>query len=493
MSVAGIVWLVILGIIVLALILTAIHAALFKRKKTDYGTMPETPVDTERCAKHLSQAVQIKTISHEDESQTDWSEFQRFHDFLEKEYPLVAKNLKREDVSKASLLYEWKGTDPTLKPIAFLSHQDVVPVTEGTEDDWEHPAYSGYNDGEYIWGRGSLDMKSHLICLMEAVETLLEEGFQPKRTVYLCFGHNEETMALGNSGAGAIMETLKERGIELDSVVDEGGGMLDVNIKHILEANVAGIGVAEKGYIDFKLTLKDRGGHSSSPPNHTAIGKLAKAVTRLERHQFKSRMLSIDKELIEIAGRAMDYPGRFVLCNHVILRPLIKWVMKFIPASAAFVRTTTAVTMCQGSPAANVLPQNASVTVNCRILPGETIETTRKHIEKVIKNKNIQIEYVKGKEPSAISPTDSKAYKTLEKLSMQQNPKNVVVPFLVMGGTDSYHYEPICKNIYRFGPFALPTNLALTTHSTNERCPVNLLEGAVRFFKEYITEMAGED
>ncbi len=492
MSVAGIVVLVIVGIIVLAIILTAIHAAFFTTKNKDYGTMPDSKVDVERVSRHLTEAIQIKTISHEDESQTDWSEFQRFHDFLEREYPLITKNLTREDVSKASLLYEWKGTDPTLKPIAFLSHQDVVPVTEGTEDDWEHPAFSGYNDGENIWGRGALDMKNHLICVMEAVETLLEEGFQPKRTVYLCFGHNEEIVAGDNSGAGALMETLKERGVQLDSIIDEGGAMLDVNVKGILEGNIAGVGVAEKGYADFKLTLKAKGGHSSSPPNHTAIGKLAKAVERLEKHQFKAKLLPFVKDLFWKAGRGAEYWGRFLLCNHVILRPLLRWVMTLFPESASLVRTTTAVTMCQGSPAANVLPQNASVTVNFRIMPGETIETTRKHIEKVIKNKNIQIEYIKGKEPSIISPTDTESFAAIEKLTMQMSSKNIVVPYLVMGGTDAYHYEPICENIYRFAPFTVPTSLLLTTHSTNEHCPIEQLEKGVRFFKEYIREMAGE-
>ncbi len=481
--------LIIIIVIVLLIVLTAIHACFFKHKTVDYGDMEKEAVDVKRCADHLSQAIQIKTISNEDESKTDWAEFEKFHDFLEQAYPLIAKNLKRENISKASLLYEWKGKRDDVDPIAFLSHQDVVPISEGTEDDWTHPAFSGYNDGQFIWGRGALDMKNHLICLMESIETLLEEGYQPERTIYLCFGHNEEVVAGENSGADMLMKALRERGVKLDSIIDEGGAMLDANVKGILEGSIAGVGVAEKGYADFKLTLNAKGGHSSQPPKHTAIGQLAKAVRRLENHQFKSKLLPFVKNLFPTVGRRMSYIGRFVFCNHVILRPLFKWVMTLIPPAASLVRTTTAVTMCSGSPAANVLPQNASVTVNCRIMPGESIETTRKHIEKVIKNKSIDIQYIKGKEPSIISPSDSKSFKTLEKLSMQMNPKNIVVPYLVMGGTDAYHYEPICENIYRFAPFSVSTKLLLTTHSTNEHCPIEELEKGVCFFKQYIKEM----
>lgn len=481
--------LIIPAVIAAALLLTAVHAALFKKEEPRPGAFEKENVNTARAAEHLSEAIRIRTVSCEDESQTDWTEFEKFHDFLEKSYPLIAKNLKREKISKASLLYEWTGERSDVEPIAFLSHMDVVPVAAGTESDWTHPAFDGVNDGEFVWGRGALDMKNHLVCLMESIETLLEEGYRPKRTVYLCFGHNEEIVAGETSGADAIMQVLKSRGVHLDSIIDEGGAMLPANIKGILEGSLAGIGVAEKGYADFRLTLRAKGGHSSQPPKHTAIGELAKAVCRLENHQFKAKMLPFVKNLFKLVGSQMTYPGRFILCNHVILRPLILKAMTLIPPAASLVRTTIGVTMAEGSPAANVLPQKASVTVNCRIMPGESIASTKEHIRRAIKNDKIEIEFIKGKEPSIVSPDNTKSFGVLKKLSRQLDPKNIVIPYLVMGGTDAYHYEPICENIYRFAPFTVPTELLLTTHSTNERCPVEQLTQGVAFFKKYIREM----
>ena len=467
---------IILAVLVLFILITLIRAAFFKSKPAKGEAFEEENVDSKRAQKHLSQAIKIKTISHENEDETDWAQFDKFHEFLKEEFPLVHKNLSVENVSKASLLYYWRGSDESLDPIAFLAHQDVVPISDGTEKDWKYPAFDGVNDGEYIWGRGALDMKNHLICLMESVETLLEEGYQPKRSVYLCFGHNEEIVSGGNNGARELAKTLEARGVHLDSVIDEGGAMLPAKVKGILDANLTGIGVAEKGYADFKITVKAKGGHSSQPPKHTALGILSKKVEKLENHQFKAKILPFVYNLFTMIGKRTSYLGRIVFCNLWLLKPILLLVMKNIPPAASMVRTTTAVTMSSASPAANVLPQQASVTVNFRIMPGETIEDVRKHIEKYMGGENVEIEFIKGKEPSIVSPTNTRAFDTLKRLSVSLDEKNIVAPYLVMGGTDAYNYENVCSNIYRFAPFTVDTALLLTTHSTNERIPVSQLD-----------------
>ena len=193
--------LIALGIFI---VITLIRAVFFLPKKRDTKPLEDEHVDVERVAKHLSGAIQIPTISYPENEKIDWSQFEKFHKYLEDSYPLIHKTLERENVAEASLLYRWKGKNPDLEPIALLSHQDVVPIEPGTEGDWTHEPFSGYNDGEFIWGRGALDMKNHLICVMEAVEALLEEGYEPERDVYLCFGHNEEVVASESAGAKAI-------------------------------------------------------------------------------------------------------------------------------------------------------------------------------------------------------------------------------------------------------------------------------------------------
>ncbi|MDR2525564.1 MAG: M20/M25/M40 family metallo-hydrolase [Oscillospiraceae bacterium] len=478
---------ILLGALALLVLITVVRAARFKPTAREREAQPSEKVDAERAARHLCEAITYPTVSYPDPAQMDFDTFHRFHAFLEHSYPLTHQALQRELIAEASLLYTWRGTNKKLAPIALLSHQDVVPVSEGTEKAWTHPPFAGHNDGAFIWGRGAIDMKNHLICVMEAVETLLSEGFAPARTVHLCFGHNEEVVGSEGAGAAAIRETLRGRGIRLESVIDEGGAMLPVHLKGILEhRTLAGIGISEKGYADFEITLHRKGGHSSQPPKHSGLGEMAEVIRDLERHQFKAKMLPFLRNLLDVAGRCMSFLPRMVACNHMLLRPLLVAVLKNIPAAACLMRSTTAVTMASGSPAANVLPQNSSVTVNFRMMPGVTTADVEKHIRKVVRNKDIEVRVLKKKEASPFSPTDTTAFRTIARLASGMAEGVMLAPYLVMGGTDACFYEPICKNVYRFSPFLASVELLGCAHATNERIPVQGLGDAVAFFKRYI-------
>ncbi len=482
-----------LGAAGVATVATAIKAAKFVPEKRELPPLEEEKVNEERCLEHLSKAISIPTISYPDKENIDFTQFDAFHAFLEEAFPLIHKNLKKEVIQEASLIYHWKGTRDDLEPIALLAHQDVVPVSEGTEQDWTYAPFSGHNDGEFIWGRGALDMKNHLIGVMDAVETLLEEGFQPERDVYLLFGQDEEVVASEDGGAKNIMRTLKERGVHLDSVLDEGGAIIPVDVKGILNnKELIGIGIAEKGYTDIEITVNAKGGHSSQPPVHSGLGELANVIRDLENHQFKAELMPFVKDLFSNIGRNCTYPARLLTCNLDYLNPILKFGMTKIPVAACLVRTTTAVTMAQGSPAANVLPQKASVIVNFRQMPGVTVDDVVKHIRKVCRNKDIEIKVLKAKEASKFSPTDSRAFRIIEELCMQENKNSIVAPYLVMGGTDACYYEPICENIYRYAPYKASVALLRCTHGTNERIPVDAVAPGVAFFKRYIRRASAE-
>lgn len=481
--------------IAVAAVGSAVAANLIKAKKfvpeeRVNEPYPAERVDLERYSKNLSDAIKIKTISNVDESKVDWAAFDELHALFEERYPLIHKTLKKEVVGKASLLYTWEGKNPDLDPIALLGHQDVVPVSAGTEQDWEHEPFSGDVADGYIWGRGAVDMKNHVVGVLEAVETLLEDGFVPERTVLLCFGHNEEVVASPDNGAKKISDLLESRGVRLDSVLDEGGAILPIKVPGIIDKNLAGIGIAEKGYCDYRISLTAKGGHSSTPPNHTALGKMADVIKDIENNQFKSEITSIVDGLLDKVGRNTSFLARNVLCNAKYLKPVLKVVMSNIPQAASFVRTTTAVTMAEGSPQANVLPQKASVAVNFRVMPGQTIADVKTHLQKVIKNKNVEIELIGGQEPSNISPTDSRTFKAIEEICFRMNNKNVAAPYLVMGGTDARNYQNICDNVYRYSPFMLDPKLLGTMHGTNERIEIASFEDGLAFFKRYIKTLA---
>jgi len=114
------------------------------------------PVDRARAAQHLSEAVRIRTISHQDRNESKRAEFERFLAWLQATYPAAHAAMSRELVADLTPIYTWPGSDPTLPPIALLAHYDVVPVTAGTEAAWKHPPFDGAIDENAVWGRGSV-------------------------------------------------------------------------------------------------------------------------------------------------------------------------------------------------------------------------------------------------------------------------------------------------------------------------------------------------
>lgn len=478
-----------LGLLALFIVVTLVRAAFYKPEKTATAELKDETVDLERYCKNLTDAIKIKTISNYDRELVDWAEFDRLHAFLEERYPLVHKTMTKTKIGDASLIFKWEGKNPALDGIALLAHQDVVPIAEGTEQDWTHAPFEGFNDGEFIWGRGAMDMKNHLVAVMESAESLIAEGYQPERTVYICLGHNEEVVAAPDNGAKAMAQYLEEQGVRLEAVLDEGGAILPAKVNGVVDCNLAGVGIAEKGSVNYKISVNAKGGHSSQPPKHTALGDLADVIKDIENHQFKATMPEFVYDLFTAIGKRSTYPARLLFCNLWLLKPAVVRIMTKIPPAASLIRTCTAVTMAQGSPQFNVLPQKASITVNFRTMPGVTIKNVEEHIRKSVRNKNIDVEFLVGKEASKVSPTDSKAFKTIKELCEASNEKNLVAPFLVMGGTDSYNYENVCDNIYRFAPFVVDTKLLLCTHATDERLPISSVPEALKFFKRYIKKM----
>ena len=199
---------------------------------------------------------------------------------MEKTYPLVHQNCEREIIAGASMLYRWPGSGKGgKKPILLMAHQDVVPVTPGTEEDWQHPAFDGVIADGHVWGRGAIDMKNMLCAEFEAMEYLMQRGFTPDRDVYLALGHDEE---VGGSGAVATAQHLLEQGVEIDFIMDEGGKPAHGEDFGASDVLVATISVFEKGYCDLQLISRSPGGHSNRPGKTTALGELAKAIVALE-------------------------------------------------------------------------------------------------------------------------------------------------------------------------------------------------------------------
>lgn len=443
-------------------------------------------VNAAEAAERFAGAIRFPTVSFMDRTQTDSAAFLGLHQYFADTYPNIERVLTRETVSGLSLLYTWEGREPNLEPIVLMGHIDAVPVIPGTEGDWTHGPFEGAIADGYVWGRGTMDDKMTVVSILEAVEHLIGEGFQPRRTIYLAFGHDEEIG--GPEGAKVIAELLTERiGGQFAYVLDEGGFITEGFIPSV-DGTIALIGIAEKGYVSFELRIDGAGGHSSVPPPHTNVGILAEAITKLEAKPFPRRLGGPVRTMMETIGPRMSFTSRMALANLWLFGPIVTRRMAATPNGAAMVRTTTAATMFDAGVKDNVLPITASAVVNFRILPGETVSSVRERVRQVIDDDRIQISAVSVEnEPSPASDPNSSAYRMIEQTIHQVIPGDILVtPYLVFGGTDAKHYSGRSPNVFRFLPISMGEGDLERFHGTNERVAVDNLAFSIRYFYQLI-------
>jgi carboxypeptidase PM20D1 len=466
----------VISILAALIIFMVIRTVLTKPKAQDVGEYVSHGLDKDKIAARLADAVRIPTVSMADESYPDQPFFD-YRDFIKNTYPLFFKAATLTVVNRYSLVYHIEGADKSLLPACFLAHIDVVPApAEG----WEVPPFSGEIKDGFVYGRGAQDMKSQMIAALESIEYALSKKLAFKRSLYCCFGHDEELSTL--DGAPEIVKYFQARGIEMEYVLDEGGVMLDGKMLG-LDGAVALVGTCEKGYMDVRLSCKKDGGHASTPSKPTALASVAKAVYRVEKHQLPPVFTQPTKELIKELAPYMNPLFKFAMVNRDILSPVLKITLANLhPVAAALVKTTFAPTMAKGSDAANVLPPYAEATVNCRLIAGDSPERVLEHIKKVA-GKNITVETVNDGIPaSAISPIDTFAYGEISKAIKSVFKDVKVAPYMFIAATDSRFYYPICKNVYRFTPFAMTPDDQKRVHAINERCNIDALEKAAEFF-----------
>jgi carboxypeptidase PM20D1 len=476
-----------LALVVLAGVLVA-RTLTLRADVPEFRTARLAPIDGDAAVERFAGAIRFPTISHEDASLTDSSAFRALHDYFEVQYPAVHAALGREVVGGLSLLYTWEGTEPALEPVVLMAHMDVVPVIAGTESGWAHPPYAGVVADGFVWGRGTMDDKSAVSAILESVETLVADGFRPRRTVYLAFGHDEEVG--GARGAAAIAELLEERGAEPYALVLDEGGLLADGLIPGIAGPVALIGSAEKGFVSLELVVEGDGGHSSMPPAETNIGILSAAITRLQDNPFPARLGGATEDMFVRLAPHMSFGGRLAFANLWLLRPIVTRMLASEPTSAAMVRTTTAPTIIEGGEKDNVLPIRARAVVNHRILPGETPESVLARDEDVIDDSRVQVSFLAAGRaaPSSVSDPEGAAFAVLERTIHEASPDQgiVVVPWLVVAGTDAKHYGGRSRNVFRYIHVRVDDDASTRIHGTDERISVENFLSAVDFFRRLI-------
>ena len=429
--------------------------------------------------------LRIPTVSHTDESATDWATFETFRDALERLYPGTHRMLQREVVDGHSLLYRWAGAEAS-DPLVLMAHIDVVPVVD---DEWDHPPFAADIVGEgadaAVHARGAIDDKGALVAILEAVEQLVADGFTPARDVYLAFGHNEET---AGGGAQAIVEALRERGVRPALVLDEGGAVVEGVVPGVT-VPTAMVGVAERGVMTLWLTAREQGGHASTPPALPATVRLARAIDRLHRRPFPRRIAPPVRAMLTTIAPHAPEPLRWAFRRLALTAPLVTAIFARLgPETNAVVRTTAVATQLTGAPGENVLATSARAAVNIRLLTGDTVESATAHARRAVADDGIELEVRHGTHPSPVSPWRGDAWRRIARaVGASLGDDVVTTPYLQLGASDSRWFTAISDHVYRFTPFHLTRPERDALHSHNERIRVDVWLRGIGFYRTLIS------
>jgi carboxypeptidase PM20D1 len=475
---------ILLALLILLMVIIAINTLRQGSKQITVKPLAMISIDALAASQRLATALRFQTISSVDQPAQSAEEFKKLHAHLQQVFPLIHGRLKRETIGTASLLYTWEGSDLKAKSVMLMAHQDVVPIAPDTEKKWQQPPFDGVIKDGYIWGRGSWDDKGNLFAIMEAVEKLLKDGFVPHQTIYLAFGHDEELSGL--QGAKQIASVLQSRGVKLDYILDE-GLLITEGILKGLAPSAALIGIAEKGYATVRLSLDATPGHSSIPPQKTAIGMMSVALARLEDQQLPAEIRGVALQMFETIAPEMNGINRVLLSNLWLFKPLVQYELAKGASTNAVLRTTTALTTIHAGNKDNVLPGHIEATVNFRTLPGDTQASMLEHTKKALANDAIALTAAQGNsEPSRVSPINSAAYQTLNQSIREVFANTIVAPGLMLGATDSRHFEGLSENIFKFSPVRATADDLPRFHGTNERISVKNYAEMIRFYHQLL-------
>lgn len=468
----------------------------------------------------------VKSLKELYELDPRWKPFEKFHDYLEKTYPLVHKHLQLKKINKFGLVYTWKGKDTSKKPIMLTAHQDVVPVPHETIDQWTFPPFEGGFDGKYLYGRGVSDCKNLLIALMGTIELLLEEDkFKPQRTIILAFGYDEEA---AGKGAEEISDYLvnKYGPDSILQIIDEGDeGYQEIEgVKLVLPAT------GEKGHLNSVIDLFTPGGHLSVPPRHTSIGIMSQLITKIEDKEF-SPILTNNNPVL---GQLYCLAEHSKILNKSIKRDILKAqidqnanqrVVEYLSKDAEtkyLITTSQAVDIIEGGVKSNALPEHVSVVVNSRIAVEENVNTVVSKLKAdiltiadkfnlglIIDNQEIieptehgyfNYSLIESLEPAPVSPINGESWNIFggslrylyeDLIFPDSNDTFIVAPFLSTGNTDTKSYWDLTRNIYRYQPSIATKNSNI--HSIDEKLDFEGHFHFIAFYYYYLQLVDGKD
>lgn len=425
-------------------------------------------------ALRLAELVRHRTVS--DEQERDENQFTAFRRTLRRLYPRIHTTTRRLPLpDNGSLLFHWPGRSDR-HPVVLMAHHDVVPAQA---ERWRHAPFAGTMTDGVVHGRGTLDDKGALACLLDAVEELIGDGHVPAQDIYLFSGADEETHG---AGARLAAEWMRDQGVRPWLVSDEGGAIAH-NLVPGVSAPLAMVAVAEKGTVDLELVSTGAGGHSSVPERGSAIERLAEAVTRVCRSGQDVRLDHTVRSMLQALDDVPALQGLVLLPD----LELADRLRSMSPEMAALTTTTMAVTRLGAGHGDNVIADRAVASVNVRLAPGDAVDTLVTRLKHLLGDLDVQVCGVRGDPPSPASATEGPQWELLRHAVAAVDPDLRVVPYLQSGSTDSRYFATFADAVHRFAPLRMSSAQRGSIHGVDEHVTFGSLSEGVTFYRTLIT------
>ena len=396
-------------------------------------------------------------------------------------FPAADVRVMGPDPRVQHLVARYRGRSSAEKPILLMAHLDVV---DARREDWSTDPYQFVEQDGWYYGRGTSDNKAGAAMLVANFIRYRREGFVPSRDLIVVLTGDEETTS---GGISWLVREHREL-IDADFALNTDGGGGDYRdgrpIRFKLQA-------AEKVYQSFSLEVRNKGGHSSRPVPDNAITRLARGLSRLADYQFPVQLNEVTRAFLTRGASAESPP---IAANMRRLArtgsPLAaRMLSDASPAYNAVLRTTCVATRLLAGHADNALPQLARATVNCRVLPGEPIDSVERTLRRVVADTAIHITRVAQANPSPPSPLRPDLMRVIEGLTATYWPGVPIVPEMSTGATDGLYTRN--AGIPTYGVAALFDDLNdARAHGRDERVGVKEFHQAAEYWYELVKQLS---
>lgn len=330
------------------------------------------------------------------------------------------------------------GRDPRAKGVLLMAHVDVV---EAKREDWKRDPFTLVEEGGYFYARGASDDKAMAAVITDTMIRYKKEGYKPRRPIKLMLTCGEETYSVYDGAQHLARDHAKL--IEADIALNEGGGgVLDDQDRRI----ALNIQAGEKGYMDYALEVTNPGGHSSAPPAENAIYRLSSALLKVGAYSFPYRLTDATRLNFERMAPLKTGPIAADLRAASQTPPDQAALDRLaaIPEYAGLVHTTCVATMSEAGHAPNALPQRARANVNCRIMPGESVASTREALVAAIADPQVAVTLAAAEDPTPIAPpVTPRVLGPVTTAAAKIWPGVPIIPRLSAGATDSMYTNAI--------------------------------------------------